>query len=310
LRIEEEAPLQSTIRNPQSAIVMGDAARLQQIVWNLLSNAIKFTPAGGQVELRTECADGHIRIIVSDTGKGIPPELLPRIFDRFHQIDPSSPRRHGGLGLGLALVKHLVELHGGKVEAASEGAGRGATFTVTLPLATESELIAAEPPALAALAAGEIQADDEATLPNGLTIAGVRVLVVDDQEDVRAMLADLLSRYGAIVTTVASGAEALAVLSNTTNDARPDVLVCDLAMPMEDGYTTLRRMRALEAARGVAASQRIPAIALTALEGGEERLRALRAGFQCHIAKPADPVELMMVMANIVGMWRQEEDLN
>jgi PAS domain S-box-containing protein len=289
----------------QSAIVMGDAARLQQIVWNLLSNAIKFTPAGGQVELRAEHADGHIRINVSDTGKGIQPEFLPRIFERFRQIDPSSPRRHGGLGLGLALVKHLAELHGGKVEAVSEGVGRGATFTVTLPLATERDLIAAEPPALAAAAIGEIQSDDEAALPNGLTIAGMRVLVVDDQDDARAMLADLLSRYEAIVTTVASGAEALAVLSNTANDARPDVLVCDIAMPMEDGYTALRRMRALEAARGVAASQRIPAIALTALSGNEDRLRALSAGFQYHIAKPADPVELITVIANIAGMWRQ-----
>jgi PAS domain S-box-containing protein len=295
---------QSATRNPQPAIVMGDAARLQQIVCNLLSNAIKFTPAGGQVELRAERADEHIRIIVSDTGKGIQPDFLPHVFDRFRQIDPSSQRRQAGLGLGLALVKHLAELHSGKVEAASEGAGRGATFTVTLPLATESELVAAEPPALAAV--GGTRVDDRVSLPAGLTIAGMRVLVVDDQEDARAVLAEFLDSCGAVVTTVASGAEALAVLSNTPNGLRPDVLVCDLSMPMEDGYTALRRMRALEAARGVAASQRIPAIALTALAGNEERLRALRAGFQCYIAKPADPVELMIVMANIMDMWRQE----
>jgi PAS domain S-box-containing protein len=302
---------QSAIRNPQSAIVMGDAARLQQIVWNLLSNAIKFTPAGGRVELRAERAGEYVRIVVSDTGKGIHPEFMPYVFDRFRTRDSSSSRRSGGLGLGLALVKHLAELHGGKVEVASEGVGRGSTFIVTLPLAAESEVNAAEPPALAAAVGANAgtQTNDETVAPAGLTIAGIRVLVVDDQEDARAMLAEFLGHCGAVVTTASSGAEALTIISDPPGGARPDVLLCDIAMPGEDGYTALRRMRALEEARGVAASQRIPAIALTALAGAKERLRALSAGFRFHIAKPVDPVELMYVIANTVGTWRQEEAL-
>jgi PAS domain S-box-containing protein len=296
-------------RREEPAILLGDAARLQQIIWNLLSNGIKFTPAGGSVELRAERDEGHIRIIVSDTGKGIQPEALPHVFDRFRQADSSGSRRYGGLGLGLALVKELVKLHGGKVEAVSEGAGCGSTFTVTLPLATQSELVTVEPPALTVAAGANHKAQPRGAfpLPDGVTIAGLRVLVVDDQEEARVMLADLLSRCDAVVTTASSGAEALAVLANTEDEARPDVLVCDIAMPMEDGYTALRRMRALEAARGVAASQRIPAIALTALSGNEERLRALSAGFQCHVAKPVDPVDLIIIIANIAGLWRRKE---
>jgi PAS domain S-box-containing protein len=295
----------------EPAILLADAARLRQIVWNLLSNAIKFTPAGGCVELRAERDEGHIRIIVSDTGNGIQPEVLPHVFDRFRQADSSSSRRYDGLGLGLALVKDLVELHGGKVEAASEGAGCGSTFTVTLPLATQSELVAVEPPALAlADGANGEQTRGAIPLPDEVTIAGLRVLVVDDQEEARVLLATLLSRYGAVVTTTSSGAEALAVLANTADDARPDILVCDIAMPMEDGYTALRRMRALEEARGVAASQYIPAIALTALTGNEERLRALSAGFQCHIAKPVDSVDLIVMIANIAGLSRRKRNIN
>jgi PAS domain S-box-containing protein len=306
---------QSAIRNPQpatgeSAIVLGDAARLQQIVWNLLSNAIKFTPAGGGVELRAERAGEHIRIVISDTGKGIQPEILPYVFDRFRQGDSSSSQRSGGLGLGLALVKHLTELHGGKVVAASEGAGRGATFTLTLPLAEQSELRISEPPALATLGGnGETRTACGIKIPAGLKIAGVRVLVVDDQEDARDMLAEFLGQCGAVVTTASSGAEALQVLSNSWGSAHPDVLLCDIAMPEEDGYAALRRVRALEEALGVAASERIPAVALTALTGNEERLRALSAGFHFHVAKPVDPVELTLVIANITGTLRQEGDL-
>ena len=312
---------QSAIRDPQSVIeepviVLGDAARLQQIVWNLLSNAIKFTPAGGLVELRAERDKEHIRIIVSDTGKGIQPEFLPRIFDRFRQADSSSSQRFGGLGLGLALVKHLVELHGGKVEVSSGGAGCGATFTVTLPLATQTELVHAEPPALAASAAlsagaiGETRANGGTALHAKMTIAGVRVLVVDDQEEARVSLADFLNRCGAVVMAVSSGAEALDILSNWRNGARPDIMLCDIAMPGEDGYTTLRRLRALEEARGVAASQQIPAVALTGLTGNEERLRALSTGFQAYIAKPADPVELTLVISNIAGVGEREAEFD
>ena len=299
---EESAP-----PNQSPAIVRGDAARLQQIIWNLLSNAIKFTPAGGRVELRAELAEGHIRVIVSDTGDGIPPEFLPYVFDRFRQADQSGSQRCGGLGLGLALVKHLVELHGGKVEAASEGAGHGSTFIVTLPLATQSELVAVEPQALALAPEtdGEAHAQGAILLPSEVAIAGLRVLVVDDQEDARALLAEFLGRHGAVVMTASSGAEALAILSDPPGGMRPDILLCDIAMPEEDGYAALSRVRALEAARGVAASQRIPAVALTALTGKEERLRAISSGFQTHVAKPADPAELILVIENIA--WRRRK---
>jgi CheY-like chemotaxis protein len=295
----------------ESTFVLGDAARLQQIVWNLLTNAIKFTPNGGCVELRVERAGEHLRIIVSDTGKGIQPEFLPYVFDRFRQVDSSGSQRSGGLGLGLALVKHLTELHRGKVEAMSEGAGRGATFTVTLPLAEQSDLRLSEPPALAApiVANGKTRTNHGIILPAGLMIAGVRVLVVDDHDDARAMLADFLGQCGAIVTTASSGAEALTVLSNPWGSAHPDVMLCDIAMPDEDGYAALRRVRALEEALGVAASERIPAVALTALTGNEERLRALSAGFHFHVTKPVDPVELTLVIANITGMLRRKVDL-
>jgi PAS domain S-box-containing protein len=299
---------QSAIRNLQSAIVMGDAARLQQIIWNLLSNAIKFTPNGGIVELRAERAGEHIRIVVSDTGRGIQPEFLPHIFDRFRQVGSSGSKRSGGLGLGLALVKHLTELHGGKVEAVSEGAGRGATLTVTLPLAGQSESRVSEPPPLSVLsvgASGETRTKGIIP-PPGLTIAGVRVLVVDDHDDARAMLAEFLGQCGAVVTTASSGAEALTFLSSPWGGAHPDVMLCDIAMPEEDGYAALRRVRALEEALGVATSERIPAVALTALTGREERLRALSAGFHFHVVKPVDPVELTLVIANVTGTFRQE----
>jgi PAS domain S-box-containing protein len=304
LRIADFGPL-------QSAIVLGDAARLQQIIWNLLSNAIKFTPAGGSVELRAELAEDHIRVIVSDTGQGIQPEFLPYIFERFRQRDSSSARRGGGLGLGLSLAQHLAELHGGKIEATSEGAGRGAIFTFTMPLAAQIEVSVEEPPALTTLLTSvdlinvKGRLNSGASLPAGLTIAGVRVLVVDDQEEAREMLSEFLSLCGAVVMAASSGAEALTYLSNPPGGAPPDILVCDIAMPQEDGYAALRRVRALEESRGVAALNRIPAIALTALTGAKERLRALSAGFNLHVAKPVDPVELMLVIANIAGM-RQE----
>jgi PAS domain S-box-containing protein len=302
---------QTAPRESESAIVLGDAARLQQIVWNLLSNAIKFTPAGGSVELRAERDEERIRIIISDTGKGIQPEFIPYVFDRFRQRDSSSSQRSGGLGLGLALAQHLADLHGGKVEAASEGAGCGATFTFTMPLVTQSEAPAEGPPVLSAwrgpidLASSRVGTNGDIQLPTGLTIAGTRVLVVDDQEEARATLSDFLNSCGAVVMTASSGAEALTYLSNPPDGDPPDVLLCDIAMPGEDGYAALRRVRALEEARGVAALNRIPAIALTGLTGARERLRALSAGFHLHIAKPVDPVELMLVIANIVGM-RQE----
>ncbi len=274
-------------------VVSGDAVRLQQVIWNLLANAIKFTPAGGRVELRLERIGEEIRIVVSDTGTGIKPEFLPYVFDRFRQADSSSPRDHGGLGLGLALAKHLVELHSGTIEVASEGVDRGSTFTVTLPMAAQTGFFVMEPPALRT--EGAIQMRDT------VTIEGLWVLVVDDQEEARAALTDFLSKCGATVTAVSSGIEALAILANPPVGKQPDVLVCDIAMPDEDGYAVLRRVRAFEAERGVTLSQQIPAIALTAMAQSEDRLRALSAGFRMHVAKPVEPAELVIVIASLVG---------
>jgi PAS domain S-box-containing protein len=285
----------------------GDATRLQQVVWNLLSNAIKFTPKGGHVGLKVERDAERFRIIVSDTGKGIEPEFLPHVFGRFYQADSSSARRHGGLGLGLALVKSLVELHGGEIRAESKGEGRGSTFTVTLPLAIESRMAAAETLALASFAgdASGARAEDAIPLPEGVTIEGVRVLAVDDQKEARVTLSYFLGKCGAVVTTASSAAEALAFLSDRPGSERPDELVCDIAMPEEDGYSALRRVRALEHERGVAPSRRIPAIALTAMARSEDRLRALSAGFMMHVSKPVEPAELVIVIASVVGQHRQ-----
>jgi signal transduction histidine kinase/ActR/RegA family two-component response regulator len=282
-QIELAAPL-----GDEPVEIVGDAMRLQQVVWNLLQNAIKFTPAGGRVELRLERDDKQARIVVSDTGKGIGPEFLPHIFDRFSQSDMSQTRRHGGLGLGLALVKQLVELHGGTIEAASAGAG--ATFIVTLPLRAPQVAAQKPPRAIAEVVSGQ-EAIPFADLPR---LDGVRVLVVDDQEEARLLVAAALGQQGAAVTAVASGAEALALLDRTTFDA----LILDIAMPDEDGYTVLKKVRALEAERDAEAGH-IPAVALTAYGRSEDRLRALQAGFLLHVAKPVELPELVMVIASL-----------
>lgn len=277
---------------PEQAL--GDPTRLQQVVWNLLTNAIKFTPEGGRVESRVESDADNVRITVSDTGNGIEPEFLPYVFDHFKQADPSSARRYGGLGLGLSLVKHLVELHGGTITAASEGAGRGSTFTVTLPR-RHFEGAAAPPPAVAPR---EVRTENAVTIDRDLSLKGVSVLVVDDQEEARELLTQTLSEYGAEVTAVSSGVETLAFLSDPPGGKRPDALILDIAMPDEDGYTVLKKVRAMEAARGVAADQ-IPAIALTAYGRSEDRLRALQEGFHMHVAKPVEPAELATVIASL-----------
>lgn len=273
--------------------VSGDAARLQQVAWNLLQNAIKFTPEGGRIELRLERDGQHIRLLVSDTGKGMEPEFLAAAFDRFSQQDMSSTRRYGGLGLGLALAKQLVELHGGRIEATSAGAGQGSTFTVTLPRLSTGAL-----PQIRAVAESH---DDSDVFPlDGLPrLEGVRVLIVDDQEEARLLVAKTLNEWGASVGMAASGQEAEALLAQ----AAFDVLVCDIAMPDVNGYEVLRRIRAFERQRGQHArpvSQGIPAIALTALSHPEERSQVLRAGFRMHVAKPVEPAELIMVIASLV----------
>jgi PAS domain S-box-containing protein len=278
---------------PEEAL--GDATRLQQVVWNLLTNAVKFTPEGGRVELRMEGDADIIRITVSDTGKGIEPEFLPFVFDRFRQADPSSARRYGGLGLGLSLVKHLVELHGGTITAESEGAGKGSTFTVTLPR-RHLEFIPPPP----AVRPGEVRTEDAITMDRDLSLDGVSVLIVDDQVEARELLTRALGNYGAQVTAVSSGVEALAFLSDPPGGERPDALILDIAMPDEDGYAVLKKVRELEAAQGAEADQ-IPAIALTAYGRSEDRLRALQEGFQMHVAKPVEPAELAVVIESLTS---------
>jgi PAS domain S-box-containing protein len=261
--------------------VYADADRLQQVVWNVLQNAVKFTPSGGRVEARVSRADSHVEIAVSDTGMGIAKDFLPHVFDAFRQADSSSSRRHGGLGLGLAIVRQLVELHGGRVEAASEGEGRGTTVTVRLPLMA----VAPERPSLSG--------ERERPAPR---LGGVSVLVVDDHADARELVALALEHAGARVLTAAGAAEGLALL----RDRRPDVLLCDLEMPGESGFDLMEKVRALPPDAGGLT----PAIAFTAYARDEDRVRTLVAGFQRHLPKPVRPDELAHAVANLAGTTR------
>jgi signal transduction histidine kinase/ActR/RegA family two-component response regulator len=270
-------------------VVTGDADRLQQVVWNLLSNAVKFTPEGGQVEIQLERADPYLQIIVRDTGKGISRDFLPYIFDRFQQADLASRRRHSGLGLGLALVRHLVELHGGTVEAESAGEGQGSTFRVRLPL-----------PALRQGVDGKKQsARDKSAAISSYSLDGVRALVVDDDPDARDLVATLLRQYGAQVTTAASAPEALGCLKNSDPVAFPEILISDIGMPEEDGYSLIESIRRLPPEEGGS----IPAIALTAYGRASDRIKALSAGFQTHMPKPVEPTELVMVIYSLTGRY-------
>jgi PAS domain S-box-containing protein len=270
--------------------VAGDPVRLQQIVWNLLSNAVKFTPRGGLVQLRLSRVNSHIEIAVIDTGQGIHSEFLPNVFDRFRQADQKITRQHGGLGLGLSIVRHLVELHGGTVRADSEGEGRGATFTVMLPVA----------PVYMETEAGErVHPAARETLPTydcPDRLDGLKILIVDDERDTLEMLRIGLSHCGAEVTTVGSGVEALEALSSST----PDVIISDIGMPELDGYEMMRKIRALPAESG----SRTPAVALTAYARTEDRLQALRAGYQMHVPKPVELAELVAVVASLAHRSR------
>jgi PAS domain S-box-containing protein len=259
--------------------VTGDANRLQQVVWNLLSNAVKFTPAGAAVHVRLATVGDEAQIEVRDEGRGIKPEFLPHVFERFRQAeDGGGDRVPGSLGLGLAIVRHLVELHGGSVQAVSDGEGKGAVFTVRLPLLTATAAAVDERP--------------ETSRPAGQpSLQGVRVLVVDDDADVRGMMEAVLSERGAQVTSAASAGEALDSVARET----PDVLLSDLAMPEMDGYALLRELR------GRPDSPRFPAAALTAYARTEDRRQALLAGFQMHVAKPIEPEELVAVVASLAG---------
>src|SRR5205809_1881443 len=267
--------------------VLGDPDRLQQVMWNLLSNAIKFTPKGGRIDIRVRVANGDAEISVGDTGAGISPEFLPHVFDRFRQADSTSTRSHGRLGLGLAIVRHLVDLHGGTVHAESAGTGRGATFVVSLPL---REL--REEPAAATLAHARPRAPAPGVgLEPAFDLRGLRVLLVEDDADGSEAIATVLVVAGAEVRSAGSTAAALEVLATW----RPDVLVSDIGLPGEDGYALLRRVRTLEEDGGA----RLPAIALTAYAQAEDRIRALTAGFQAHVAKPVEPRALLEVLAGL-----------
>ena len=281
--------LQMIIDPLNGVLVSGDVNRLQQVLWNLLSNAVKFTPKGGRVQVLLERIHSHLEISVIDTGEGIKPEFLPFVFDRFRQADASTTRRHSGLGLGLSIVKQLVELHGGSVRAESNGPGQGSTFIIALPYTVlhgypelESER---RHPRLAPKLAGTAEVDFD--------VEGVRVLVIDDESDSRALVKRLLEGCRAIVIDAGSADEGIDLLQG----GKFDVLVCDIGMPGEDGYSLIQRVRSLGGDQG----GNIPAIALTAYARLDDRIRAIAAGFQMHIAKPVAPVELITMVAAAAG---------
>jgi PAS domain S-box-containing protein len=272
--------------------ISGDPNRLQQVVWNLLSNAIKFTPNGGKVSVEIERANGCVEIRVSDTGVGIGKEFLPYVFDRFRQADTSSIRKFGGLGLGLAIVRHLTEMHGGTVSATSDGENQGSTFIVSLPVVAvlQNDVEFADAP----------QSIASQSAPK-LSLDGLLILAVDDEEDTRQLLVQSLTFYGATVITAKSAAEGLTALIDQT----PDVLVSDIGMPDEDGYSLIRKVRALSDEQ----QKNVKAIALTAFTRAQDRMRALAAGYQNHVAKPVEPDELATVIASLTGRL-QVEDVN
>jgi PAS domain S-box-containing protein len=278
-----------SVLDPHAGPVSGDPNRLQQVFWNLLTNAVKFTPKGGQVQVLLERVNSHLEITVVDTGEGIRAEFLPHVFDRFRQADASTTRRHGGLGLGLAIVKQLVELHGGTVRVKSPGPGKGATFTVAMPLTVIHPELEADP--------RERRHPDAVGASNQtddcVKLTGVKVLVVDDEPDARALVKRLLSDCEAEVRVAGSANEAIAAFKAQT----PDVLISDIGMPGEDGYSLIRRVRALSSKAG----GNVPAIALTAYARTDDRIRAIRSGFQTHVVKPVDPMELITVVASLAG---------
>jgi CheY-like chemotaxis protein len=267
--------------------VSGDPDRLQQVAWNLISNAIKFTPKGGRVLVRQERVESHVELTVSDTGLGIATDFLPHVFDRFRQADATSTRAFGGLGLGLAIVRQLVELHGGVVRVHSAGEGQGSTFTVNLPLLATRSAIAGS----ALVEGGEFKLPEFECPP---PLDGLRVLVVDDEPDTCELLQFILEGCGARVKTASSAAAALEAVAEEVFD----VLISDIGMPDEDGYSLIARVRALGKEHG----GKVPAAAaLTAYVGEEDRIRILQAGFQIHVPKPVSPGELVAVVANLAG---------
>ena len=280
----KEITIDSTV-NSETGSITGDQERLQQVVWNLLSNAVKFTEQGGRVRVGLERVGPNVQLTVRDTGVGIAPEFLPHVFERFRQGDAGTTRQRGGLGLGLAIARQLIEMHGGTIEAASGGVGTGSSFTVTLP-----RTMRRSPAAGPDDPSGRAQVGDRRRVPD---LRGVRVLVVDDDADALAMVRDILESAGASVTTGQSGAQALLSLE----EACPDVLVADLSMPSMDGFELIATIR-----RADKQNLRIlPAAALTAYARSEDRMRALRSGFNMHLAKPIDPVALMAAVVSLSG---------
>jgi PAS domain S-box-containing protein len=278
-----------TVLEQSAGPVYGDAERLQQVIWNLLSNAIKFTDRSGTVTISLEVNGAFIEIKVTDTGKGIKPEFLPYVFDRFTQADSSISRSHGGLGMGLAIARSIVDLHGGVIEARSAGMAAGSTFTVRLPITDRETLAAAAPSSRPS--SGEVAA------PKPTELKGLRVLVVDDDVDTCDMLKTLLEDCGAEVLTVTSAAQALSAMGSF----RPELLIADIGIPDENGYDLIRKVRAREAS----SFGKIPAIALTAFARVEDRMKALSAGYQMHVPKPIEPDELIAIVVSLAGLLRE-----
>ncbi len=274
--------------DPSARHTIGDSSRLQQVVWNLLANAIKFTPSGGRIEVKVQRVARNLQIRVSDTGEGINPTFLPFIFDRFRQADGTTTRKHGGLGLGLAIVRHLVELHGGTIKAESSGEGQGATFTIRLPLASSPQRAKAQ---RKMTGSSQLKEDSDGHFTSLPSLADVQVLLVDDDPDTLQILSVMLAESKAKVQTAVSVSEALEVLEWY----KPDVVVSDLAMPGEDGYSLIGKLRAPEAENG----RQTPALALTSYVRVEDRTRALSAGFNMFVPKPVQPDELIHAIANL-----------
>lgn len=277
--------------------VTGDSARLEQVIWNLVSNAVKFTPNKGTVKVRLERADPHVRITISDTGCGIKPEHLPYVFERYWQPESASRKRKAGLGLGLSLVKHIVELHGGTVAVESEGENKGANFIINLPyravrLSAKDDAREVTP---ASVATDDTDSDLFLASMSSSALAGLRIVVVDDEPSARELVAEILRQHSAMVQKADSAAAAFALIANA--ERTPDLLVSDISMPDEDGYMLIRKVRNLPREKGGT----IPAIALTAFGRMEDRVRALSAGFQMHLPKPVEPAELALVAANLTN---------
>ena len=271
---------------PEECLVKGDPNRLRQVIWNLLSNAIKFTQRGGGVNIHLDCVEQTARLTVSDTGDGISAEFLPYVFDRFRQAEASISRKQGGLGLGLAVVRHLVELHGGRITAESEGLGKGSAFTVDLPLAQERR-----DPARAEERRREV--DRRRSRSGKVRLDGLHVLLVEDDDDSRKLIGTMLKRYGARVTSTKSAKEAL----NVFDGELPDLLISDIGMPDEDGYELIRKLRSAPPDKGGLT----PAIALTGYASKKDRERALTSGYQQHMAKPVEQSDIISAIAALVG---------